>query len=155
METNDSTTVTPSFPLRYAPHRTFEFKMPQENIWKSVLVADDDLGFVLWAARILAEAGYPTWPAKTVSDALKWFEEPGANFRLLLIDPSLLGAPYLVQTTRRKYPGFKVALLRKAGDPDDIGADAVISKPPNVDSPSMVSGWVEKIVRLISEYLAA
>jgi hypothetical protein len=65
------------------------------------------------------------------------------------------GAPNLVQTARRKYPGLKVALLREAGDPADIGADAVISKPANVDSPNMVSAWEEKIMRLISEYLTA
>jgi CheY-like chemotaxis protein len=126
--------------------------MPQEKIGKSVLLAVDDLGFALWASRILADVGYPTWPAKTVSDALKWIEEPGANFRLLLIDPGLPGALYLVQTARRKYPGLKVALLREAGDPFDIGADAVISKPADVDSPDMVSAWAEKIVRLTSEH---
>jgi CheY-like chemotaxis protein len=146
---------TPLFQLRYARHRTLKFKMPPENIGRSVLVADDDLGFALWAVRILAEAGYPTWPAKTVSDALKWLEEPCANPRLLLIDPSLPGAPYLIQTTRRKYPGLKVALLREAGNPADVGADAVISKPANVDSPDVVSAWVEKIVRLVSEHLTA
>jgi DNA-binding NtrC family response regulator len=92
---------TPLFPLRDAPHRTVD-KMPQEKIGKSVLLAVDDLGFALWSGRLLADAGYQTWPAKTVSDALKWIEEPGANFRLLLIDPSLPDAPYLVQTARRK-----------------------------------------------------
>ena len=143
---------TPLFPLRDAPHRTVD-KMPQETIGKSVLVAADDLGFVLWAGRILADAGYPTWPAKTVSDALQWSEEPSANFRLLLIDPGLLGAPYLVQTARRKYPGVKVALLREADDPVNIGADTVISKPARVDSPNMVSAWLEKIRHLMSEHL--
>jgi CheY-like chemotaxis protein len=130
-------------------------KMLHENIQKLVLVAADDLGFTLWAGHILVDAGYPTWPAKTVSEALRWIEEPGANFRLLLIDPNLPGAPYLVQTARRKYPGLKVALLGEAGDPVDLGADAVISKPVNVDSPDMVSAWVEKIVRLLSEHLTA
>jgi hypothetical protein len=31
----------------------------------------------------------------------------------------------------------------------------VISKPANVDSPDVVSAWVEKIVRLVSEHLTA
>jgi DNA-binding NtrC family response regulator len=139
------------FPLREAPHRTVD-KMPQEKIGKSVLLAVDDLGFALWAGRILGDTGYQTWPAKTVSDALKWIEEANANFRLLLIDPSLPGTPDLVQAARRKCPGLKVALLLETGDPPDIGADAVISKPADVDSPDMVSAWVEKIVRLTSEH---
>lgn len=126
--------------------------MPQEKIGKSVLVAADDLGFALWAGRILTDAGYPTWPAKTVSDALQWIEELNATFGLLLINPSLPGARNLVQTARRKYPGLKVALLREAGEPADIGADVVISKPADVDSPKIVSAWVGKIVRLISEH---
>lgn len=125
--------------------------MSEENIPRSVLVVGEDLGFALWAGRLLADAGYKTWPAKSVADALKWIEEPEANFRLLLIDPSLPRAPYLVQTARRKYPALKVALLREAGEPADIGADAVISKPANVDSPEMVSAWMENIVRLTSE----
>jgi hypothetical protein len=129
--------------------------MPQENIPKSVLIAGDDLGFLLWAGRILTEAGYSTWPAKTVSEALNWIEEPVANFRLLLIDPNLASAPYLVQTARRKFQGLSVALLREAGDPADIGSDAVISKPANVDNPDLVSAWVEKIVRLISDHFTA
>jgi CheY-like chemotaxis protein len=143
---------TPFFPPSDARHRTVEFEMSEENILKSVLVVAEDLGFALWAGRIFADAGYQTWPAKTVSDALKWVEEPGANFRLLLIDLGLPGTRYLVQTARRKYPGLKVALLREAGDPADIGADAVISKPSNVDSPDIVSAWLEEIVRITSEH---
>jgi CheY-like chemotaxis protein len=129
--------------------------MPQETLGKSVLLASGDLGFALWAGCILADAGYQTWPAKTGSEALKWIEEPGANFRLLLIDPSLPGTFYLVQTVRRKYPRLKVALLGEAGDLVELDADAVISKPVNVDSPDMVSAWVEKIARLISEHSTA
>jgi hypothetical protein len=150
-----SVNFTSLFQIRYAHIVHLKFKMLQENMPKSVLIADDDLGFSLWAGRILTEAGYSTWPAKTVSDALKWIEEPGANFRLLLIDPTLAGAPYLVQTARRKYPRLSVALFREAGDLADIGADAVISKPANVERPDMVSDWVEKIVRLTSEHFTA
>ena len=36
--------------------------MLQEDIRKSILVADDDLGFALWAGSVLAETGYPNWP---------------------------------------------------------------------------------------------
>ena len=128
--------------------------MSQEEVTKSILVADDDLGFLLWSGSILAHAGYSPVPAKTLNEALKWMDEPDANFHLLLIDPSLPGASYLVQTARRKYPRLKVASLGEGGAAADIGADAVISKPANA-SPDTVSTWVGKIARLLSDIWTA
>jgi DNA-binding response OmpR family regulator len=117
---------------------------------KSILVADDDLGFLLWASSTLAQAGYSPLPASTVNDALKWLDE--ADFHLLLINPNLPSASDLVRTVRNKYLQLKVALLSQSTDARYIGVDAVIPKPANADSSDMVSAWLKKIARLMSEH---
>ena len=125
-------------------------KMSQGNITKSILVADDDLGFLFWASSMLAEAGYSTWPARTVTDGLKGMDE--ADFHLLVINPSLPGASDLVWMARRKYPQLKIALLSETGDAANLGADAVISKPANAGNRDIVSAWLKKIALLMSEH---
>jgi len=122
-----------------------------QEVTKSILVADDDLGFLLWAASILAQAGYSLRPAKSVAEALKWIENPDAKFHLLFIDPDFPAASYLVHRARENHPGLKVASLSDTSGVVDIGADAVISKPANADSPDTISAWVKKIARLISQ----
>jgi DNA-binding response OmpR family regulator len=119
---------------------------------KSILVADDDLGFLLWASSTLAQAGYSPLPARTVDDALKLLDE--ADFHLLLINPSLPSASDLVRTARKKHLQLKVALLSESTDAGYIGVDAVIPKPANADGPDMASAWLKKIARLMSEHSA-
>jgi DNA-binding response OmpR family regulator len=120
---------------------------------KSILIADDDLGFLLWASSTLAKAGYSPLPARTVNDALKWLD--AAVFHLLLINPSLPSASDLVRTARKKHLQLKVATLSESIDAGDIGVDAVIPKPADADSRDMVSAWLKKIARLMSEHPTA
>jgi DNA-binding NtrC family response regulator len=124
--------------------------MPQEDVSKSILIADDDLGFLFWASSMLAEAGYSTWPARTVTDALNGMDE--ADFHLFVINPSLPGASDLVRIARRKYPQLKIALLNETGDAANLGADAVISKPTDVGNRDIVSAWLKNIALLMSEH---
>src|SRR5215472_7360985 len=126
--------------------------MSQQAVTKSILVADDDPGFLLWAASILAQAGYSLKPAKSVTEALKWIDDPDAEYHLLLINPNFPAAHYLVQRARERHPGLKVVSLIETSWVASIGADAVITKPADVDSPDTVSAWVKQIDHLISKH---
>lgn len=75
----------------------------------SVLIVDDDLGFLVWLPAILGKAGYGAIPARTISDAAKLMR--GFRPRVLVINPSLRGAANFVNRLRRQNPDLKVIFL--------------------------------------------
>ncbi|MBV9506109.1 MAG: hypothetical protein JO323_14010 [Acidobacteriia bacterium] len=127
--------------------------MAQGEVRKSILIADDDLGFVVWAGSVLAGAGYQTWPATTADDGLEWLKEPEVVFDLLLISPSLESARELVEAARDKSPRLKVAALSVSDHLGDVIIDAALPKPG--DAADEASAWVGTITRLLTPHLTA
>ena len=75
----------------------------------TVLMMDEELGFLLWLGAILGEAGYRALPAKTVIDAARMARVFPPN--VLVINPELLGAAQLIVTLRAHNPDLKVIAL--------------------------------------------
>jgi hypothetical protein len=51
--------------------------MSAPAIAKTVLIVDEDLGFVFWLGRLLTETGYQAWPARSgVEAAIQAPDEP-------------------------------------------------------------------------------
>ena len=74
----------------------------------TVLIIDNDLGFVFWLGQILNEAGYAALPAKSASEAVDLMSGNNIEPDLLIINPSLPGVARLVAGLRRFRPGLKV-----------------------------------------------
>src|SRR5438445_4672062 len=71
-------------------------------IVKSVLIVDEDLWFVFWLGRLLNEAGYEVWPARSGHDAAVLMKELGAGPDLLVINPNSSGAASFFEDQRRR-----------------------------------------------------
>jgi DNA-binding NarL/FixJ family response regulator len=75
---------------------------------KTILIIDDDLGFVFWLGPVLAHAGYEVLPAKGFSDASTLLSELNAKIDLLIVNPSLPGVADFVSALRRSRPNAKI-----------------------------------------------
>jgi DNA-binding response OmpR family regulator len=117
---------------------------------KTVLIVDEDLGFVFWLGHLLNNAGYQVWPARNGEDAAALMEELGAELDLLIIDPNLHGAAAFMEMQRSSRDFHTIALERPeewAGPVD--GVDIALTKPPHPDELSGLE-WIAVIQNLIS-----
>lgn len=103
---------------------------------RQILVVDRDLGFVLWFAVALVEAGYAAFPAASLPGARELAGRLEPNLDVLVVNPRMAGASGLVSCLKGIQPELKVAALVDAESPP-IGsltfANATIPKPVRVD----------------------
>ena len=64
---------------------------------KTVLVIDSDLGFVFWLGRGLDQAGYPSFPAKSVPNAKTLLNELKIAVDLGMLQGITMTWDYLVE----------------------------------------------------------
>ena len=50
----------------------------------TILIIDEDLGFLMYLGLILAEAGYQPWPARNVREAIGLIRKLGAQVELVI-----------------------------------------------------------------------
>jgi DNA-binding response OmpR family regulator len=116
---------------------------------KTVLIVDEDLGFVFWLGHLLNNAGYQVWPARNGEDAAALMEELGAELDLLIIDPNLRGSAAFMEAQRSSRAFHTIALER----PEEwarpaAGVDIALAKPQHPDELSGLE-WIAAIQNLI------
>jgi DNA-binding response OmpR family regulator len=74
----------------------------------TILIVDDDLGFVFWLGQALDRAGFETWPARSVAAAESLLLEIKLLVDLLVIPCSLPSAPVLVSHLGSTGTDFRV-----------------------------------------------
>jgi DNA-binding response OmpR family regulator len=117
---------------------------------KTVLIVDEDLGFVFWLGHLLNSAGYQVWPARNGEDAAALMEELGAELDLLIIDPNLRGAAAFLETQRNSRDFHTIALERRQEWVGPLaGIDIALAKPPHPDELSGLE-WITAIRNLLS-----
>jgi hypothetical protein len=114
---------------------------------KSVVIIDDDLGFVFWLGGLLGKAGYPAWPARSVADAAELLEELHTGLDLLIINPRVDGAAEFLAAQKRKHGIKTVAIREEEGEPLPP-TDGVIERPRQFDDMSALEclGALEAIL---------
>ena len=97
----------------------------------TVLILDDDLGFLFWLAKSLEPSGYGVVPADTVSQANQLIRRLKLSIDLLIVNPTIDGAAAFCATLRRRKPGLRIIALGEAGPRSAAGirADAFHSRP--------------------------
>src|ERR1017187_4122777 len=81
------------------------------NMWKTVLIVDNDLGFAFWLGQALDRAGYETWPARNVAAADSLLAEVRLVVDLLVINASLPRARAFAAHVGRSRADFKVIAI--------------------------------------------
>jgi DNA-binding response OmpR family regulator len=119
----------------------------------TVLILDNDLGFVFWLGRTLDAAGYQTLPAKNISDATILLEELTLEIDLLIVNPSLPGAAEFVSMLRRSTRRLKVIAISDVDGPVTTlpGVDAWRRKPDNIVDEVTTLEWVQLTQSLLAD----
>lgn len=116
----------------------------------TILIADEDVGFVWWLGELFTELGYHSLPALNCKEAISVVKKGGRKVDLLLIDPRLEGAQRLIDNLTRIRPP-KIVLI----EPDEaalaeIPAVAVLQRPSGL-GPVSRSEWRFKLQRLLMQ----
>ena len=98
----------------------------------NVLIVDTDLGLVFWLGQILDAAGYETYPAKGVPEAVSLLAELGLRIDVLIIRHNLDGA-YTFASELRLSQGGRLKTLALLEKPDE-----------HTESPQAWDGWLLK-----------
>jgi DNA-binding NtrC family response regulator len=83
---------------------------------QTILIVDQDLGFIMWLGQTLALQGHLTLPSTTASEALRVIAKLGiATVDLLIVNPALSGTSDLVDILRGRHVALKVILMEDSG----------------------------------------
>lgn len=119
---------------------------------KTVLIIDDDLGFIFWLGRALQDAGYEALPARGFSEASVILRELNTEIDLLTVNSSLAGAADFVNALRRSRA--KVKILAVLNNEARLGeqirdADVTARKPLQPDG-AAETVWLQMVEQALS-----
>jgi hypothetical protein len=119
---------------------------------QSVLIVDNDLGFVFWLGELLAEAGYPAVPALDCQQAVSHLKQFNVTVSVAIVNPGLEGVSRLLQTLGRANRHLRIVVVPDPGRhaPSGIPAYAVLEKPSGWESLSRQE-WLRKIKKALAE----
>jgi hypothetical protein len=97
----------------------------------NVLIVDTDLGLVFWLGQALDAAGYETYPAKGVTEAVSLLAELKLRIDVLIVRHDLEGAETFASELRWSQGGHlkTVALLEDADGERSAHWDAWMVRP--------------------------
>jgi ActR/RegA family two-component response regulator len=127
--------------------------LSQHTAGPTVLIVDDDLGFVWWLGELFHEAGYRPVPALSARQAISLVKEVNLKVAVAVVNPELRGARKLIKTLRQAESRLvKIVLIR---DPTAlttvvVGAHAILERPSDWEPPSRHE-WLRKLRRILKE----
>jgi hypothetical protein len=83
---------------------------------KTILVVDNDLGFLYWLGCTLCAAGYMALPAKNSQSASELLSRLNVGIQLLVVNSAMRGARTFVEALRRSQRNLKVIALIGGGE---------------------------------------
>jgi DNA-binding NtrC family response regulator len=115
----------------------------------TILIVDEDVGFVWWLGELFSEFGYRSIPALSSRQALSLARKNTTGVHLLVIDPSLRGVPRLIQVLRSIHPP-KIVLIQESGEREIPGVVATLERPSGW-GPLSRSEWRQRVRRLLKQ----
>lgn len=118
---------------------------------KTVLIVDDDLGFVFWLGQALDRVGYNALPAKGVAEAKSLIESFRVRVDLLMIGAALPGAAEFAADLVKEDGGVKIVGLAEGNQPPSESFPGLIAwqcKPDSRDE-----SWKADCITLIQTLL--
>ena len=89
--------------------------MRDSEIRPTVLIVDEDLGFVCWLGELLAEVGYDAIPASDTRSALALIDELSLRVNLLIVNPKIRGAFKMTRLLSSIHAGLKIVAIGNSG----------------------------------------
>jgi len=115
----------------------------------TVLIVDDDPGFLFWLGALLRELGYRSFPALNVPEALACARNLKIEVDLLIVNPRQAGAADFIYALRRSQGTVKVLALSDRPAVDLPIVDASLGKPDQFDQDTEIR-WRYAVERLLA-----
>src|SRR5713226_7007571 len=123
---------------------------------RCIMVVDDDSALLGFTCKYLSRLGYSVMPQRSSEEAWKQFNEPGANYEIVVIDVSLPGLSGMELSRMMLNANPRVRLVLTSGYPFDtqklldVGAGriAFLHKP---FTPAMLTETMDRMFRSASE----
>lgn len=85
----------------------------------TILIVDQDLGFVMWLGNTLGSKGYLTLPSTSAPEALRVIADLAiGTVDLLIVNPALPATSELVDSLRSRHRVLKVIWIEASGRSD-------------------------------------
>jgi hypothetical protein len=127
---------------------------PKKTRWcvKTILILDNDLGFLFWVGALLHDAGHKPFPALSVSQATELVGEFNLAIDLLIANFAVSGAGDLARNLRHESHVRIVAALPPGAQLEQLPPDADVAfrKPTEFDEHAR-SEWLDRIRRVLGE----
>jgi hypothetical protein len=119
----------------------------------TLLIVDNDVGFLWWLGEIFTEAGYQAVPALNCSQALAAVKKFHMQVDLLVVNPALTAVSRLLTSLERPGRDLKIVLIREG----PIGLkypgfryDATLTRPSGWE-PVSRPDWLRKLRNLLKQ----
>lgn len=116
----------------------------------TVLIVDDDLGFIFWLGQHLDEAGLFALPAKNVPGALSLITEHKVVPDVLVVNTALERAAELIAYVRNLGQCVKiVGLLSQEGEGEAADVDTLRSRPAEFTKDAVLE-WIRLLQGIVA-----
>ena len=123
---------------------------------ETILIVDDDLGFVFWLGQTLDAAGYSAFPAKSAPDAALLISQLNLNIDVAVIDTALSGAIDFIGWLRRAQPDVRAIGIDERGLLSaQIPQLDLIRRRPGTTGADDKAEWVRSVERLLGKTVDA
>lgn len=118
----------------------------------TVLIVDQDLGFVFWLGQIFTELSCHTVPALDCKQAVSVTRTLNLAIDLVVVNPRLPGISQMIK--KLSCPGRTLKLVviheRNVEAISKLPADAILEKPPD---PAVISreGWLNRVRNIMRD----
>jgi ActR/RegA family two-component response regulator len=128
----------------------------QASAAQTVLIVDDDIGFVWWLGDILNEAGCKALPALTSEEAIDITKRLGLQPDLIIFNPTLAEAGRVLQIFLQAKPDLKIVTIG-SGFSELTTSTHVrgVLERPAASEPILRADWLQKVRRLLKKVEAA
>ena len=118
----------------------------------SVLIVDEDLGFLGWLGDLFSEAGYRALPALNCRQALSLIKRFKLDVDVVAVNDELPGVTGMIGMLKRAHRPLKIVAIRNhAGErPGAIPVHATIERPSGWE-PISRSVWLQKILSVLKQ----
>ncbi|MGD0437291.1 MAG: hypothetical protein ABSB86_12570 [Bryobacteraceae bacterium] len=117
----------------------------------TVLVIDQDLGFVWWLGEIFHAAGCKVMPALSCREALSLAEAANLTVDLIVVNPALTGVSGMIKTLRRTRSAKIVAIQhRTLLGGSRLDTHAVLERPSQGE-PISRAEWLRTVRGILAQ----
>ena len=119
---------------------------------RTVLMVDEDLGFLLWLGQLFAEIGYRSVPASSCRQAASHLKKLKVNISLVVVNQGLKGARSLLKTLEGDANRIRIILIRNPTATAFVAVpeSAILDKPRAWENIARAE-WLQRLRQALAD----